>query len=378
MLFELDERDDPRARIKVIGVGGAGGNAVNRMIEAGLRGVTFIACNTDAQALSQSHAPFKIQIGNNGLGAGADPDVGRSAIENDRDIVAEVLSGSDMVFVTAGMGGGTGTGAAPIVAEIASELGALTVAVLTRPFDMEGSKRAARAEYGVGEMKGRCDTMIVIPNQRLLTVCNKTTSLTEAFRVADEVLLGAVRGIAELITVPGLINLDFADVRTVMVETGDALMGAGTASGEDRAVEAAREAIASPLLEDVSIAGARGLLVNITGGEEVGLHEVDAASRVVLEAAGGDANMIFGAVIDPSLGDAIRVTVIAAGFGVPQEDQPRSATMDLFPLSKKNLERPAFERREKEDQEVVVHKGRVRSIERDDLEVPTFIRKQMD
>jgi cell division protein FtsZ len=318
MTFEYALEDVLAAKIKVVGVGGAGGNAVNRMIDAGLTGVEFLTVNTDSQDLEQSRAACRIQIGTKltrGLGAGADPVVGRRAIDEDRDLVSAALAGADMVFVTAGMGGGTGTGAAPVIAELARQQGALTVAIVTRPFDFEGKRRAIRAEEGLEELKERVDTLICIPNQRLLTIVDKTTRLTDAFCLCDDVLHQATKGIADLITVPGLINCDFADVRTVMREMGDAIMGTGRASGEGKAKDAAYAAIHSPLLEDVSISGARGVLVNITGGSDLALHDVNEATSIINEAAGDDANIIFGAVIDPRLGDEITVTVIATGFG---------------------------------------------------------------
>lgn len=318
MTFEFASDAESAAKIKVVGVGGAGGNAVNRMIAAGLTGVEFLAINTDAQDLEKSKAGVRIQIGDKvtrGLGAGADPNVGRRAIEEDRDLVMHALAGADMVFVTAGMGGGTGTGAAPVVAELAKLQGALTVAVVTKPFEFEGRKRAERAEDGIYELKQKVDTLISIPNQRLLAVVDKLTRLTDAFNICDETLHQATKGIADLITIPGLINCDFADVRTVMYGMGDAIMGTGKAEGPGKAEIAARSAIFSPLLEDVSISGARGVLVNITGGPELALHDVNEASSIIRDAAGDDANIIFGAVIDYHLGDEIRVTVIATGFG---------------------------------------------------------------
>jgi cell division protein FtsZ len=318
MTFEFATDGDASAKLKVIGVGGAGGNAVNRMIAAGLTGVEFLAINTDAQDLENSHADCRIQIGGQvtrGLGAGADPDVGRRAIEEDRDLVSAALNGADMVFVTAGMGGGTGTGAAPVIAELAKQQGALTVAIVTKPFEFEGKKRMERADDGIAELKQKVDTLICIPNQRLLAIVDKTTRLTDAFCICDEILHQATKGIADLITVPGLINCDFADVRTVMCEMGDAIMGTGRAEGEGKAAAAARSAIRSPLLEDVSISGARGVLVNITGGADLTLFDVNEASSIISEAAGDDANIIFGAVVDPHLGAEIRVTVIATGFG---------------------------------------------------------------
>ncbi len=305
------------AVIKVVGVGGGGTNAVTRMVDAGLRGVDFIALNTDAQVLMETDADVKLAIGKDrthGLGAGADPTVGRDAAEESRDEIKEALKGADMVFVTAGEGGGTGTGAAPIVAEIARSLGALTVGVVTRPFSFEGRRRAEQAEVGIRELQDRVDTLIVIENDRLLQVVERTTPLLDAFRVADEVLRQGVQGITDLITVPGLVNLDFADVRTIMNEAGSALMGIGRASGDNRAAEAARAAVASPLLE-ASIDGATGILLNVTGGRDLGLFEVNEAAEVVTAAADTNANVIFGAVIDDAMTEEVRVTVIATGFG---------------------------------------------------------------
>lgn len=315
-MLEFDMDFNQFAQIKVIGVGGGGNNAVNRMITAGLKGVDFVAINTDAQAMNLSRAGEKVQIGNKltkGLGAGANPEVGSKAAEESRDELINVLKGADMVFVTAGMGGGTGTGAAPIVAEIAKELGALTVGVVTRPFTFEGRKRAMQAEKGIAELKSKVDTLITIPNDRLLQVVDKHTTIHEAFRIADDVLRQGVQGISDLIAVPGLINLDFADVKTIMRNTGSALMGIGTATGENRAADAARKAISSPLLE-TSIEGAQGVLLNITGGQNLTLFEVNEASEIIAEAADPEANIIFGAVIDDSLKEEVRVTVIATGF----------------------------------------------------------------
>jgi len=312
-----DQSGNYLAVIKVVGVGGGGTNAVNRMVDAGLRGVEFIAVNTDAQALLMCDADVKIHIGSKitrGLGAGADPNIGREAAMESRDELKEALKGADMVFVTAGKGGGTGTGAAPVIAEIARELGALTVGVVTRPFSFEGRKRADQADQGVKTLREKVDTLIIIPNDRLLQVVEKRTSIVDAFRIADDVLRQGVQGITDLITVPGLINLDFADVRTIMREAGSALMGIGEASGENRASEAARAAVSSPLLE-TSIEGATGILLNITGGPDIGLFEVNEAAEVVTSAADQNANVIFGAVIDDAAGDKVRVTVIAAGFG---------------------------------------------------------------
>jgi cell division protein FtsZ len=304
------------AVIKVVGIGGGGVNAVNRMIDAGLKGVEFIAVNTDAQALLMSNADVKIDIGREltrGLGAGSDPEMGRQAAEEHRDELAEVMAGADMVFVTAGEGGGTGTGGAPVIAEIAKSQGALTIGVVTRPFRFEGRLRGNQAEDGIVRLRNSVDTQIVIPNDRLLAMASEKTSLTNAFRMADEVLLQGVRGITDLITTPGLINTDFADVRKIMTDAGSALMGVGRASGEGRALNAARAAIASPLLED-SIDGARGVLLNIAGSDELGLHEVNEAAEVIHDHAHPEANIIFGTVIDPDLGDEIQITVVAAGF----------------------------------------------------------------
>jgi len=304
------------AIIKVVGVGGAGVNAVNRMIDAGLRGVEFIAVNTDAQALLMSEADIKLDIGRQltrGLGAGSDPVVGRAAAEEHLEEIEEVLKGADMVFITAGKGGGTGTGAAPVIAEIAKRLGALTIGVVTRPFAFEGRRRSVQAEEGIQRLKEAVDTLIIIPNERLLTLADSKTSMVDAFKMADEVLLQGVQGITDLINLPGLINTDFADVKMVMHDAGTAIMGIGTASGEDRAVNAAKHAITSPLLE-ASIEGARGILLNIAGGPDLGLFEVNEAAEAIHAVAHPDANIIFGSVIDEDLGDMVRVTVIAAGF----------------------------------------------------------------
>src|SRR6476660_3580196 len=312
-----DQSGNYLAVIKVVGVGGGGTNAVNRMVDAGLTGVEFIAVNTDAQALMMSDADMKLHIGSaatRGLGAGADPIVGQSAAQESRDELKEALKGADMVFVTAGEGGGTGTGAAPVVAELAREIGALTVGVVTKPFAFEGRRRAQQAESGIDRLRDTVDTLIVIENDRLLQVVEKKTSVVDAFKMADDILRQGVQGITDLITVPGLVNLDFADVRTIMREAGSALMGIGSASGENRAAEAARSAVSSPLLE-TTIEGATGILLNITGGAEIGLFEVNEAAEVVTSAADVNANVIFGAVIDDTMGDEVRVTVIATGFG---------------------------------------------------------------
>jgi cell division protein FtsZ len=320
-MIEYTERNEPAARIKVIGVGGGGGNAINTMVAGGLEGVEFIAANTDVQALAANRAPVKIQIGKSlsrGLGAGANPDRGREAALESRDEIAELLAGADMVFVTAGMGGGTGTGGAPIIADVAKASGALTVGVVTKPFLFEGNRRRKQAEHGLEELKNAVDTLIVIPNQRLLSVAGESMSLADAFKRADEVLLNAVQGISDLITVHGLVNVDFADVRTIMCERGMALMGSGRASGQRRAVEAMQAAISSPLLEDVTLDGATGLLVNITGGSQLTLHEVNEAVTMAQSAADPEANIIFGSVVDEALGDEVKITVIATGF-MPKE-----------------------------------------------------------
>ena len=317
-----------RAVIKVVGVGGGGVNALNRMIQAGLKGVEFVAINTDSQALLMSDADVKLDIGRDitrGLGAGADPEVGRRAAEDHADEIEVALRGSDMVFVTAGEGGGTGTGAAPVVAKISKQLGALTVGVVTRPFNFEGKRRAVQAEDGIKVLSGEVDTLIVVPNQRLLEMTNKNISAVEAFFTADDVLRAGVQGISELIIIPGLINLDFADVKSVMQNAGSALMGIGTAKGEDRAIRASEIAVSSPLLE-ASIEGAHGVLLLIQGASDIGLHEIDEAARLVQEAVNPEANIIFGANIDDTLGDEVRITVIAAGFdteGLPKKDYSR-------------------------------------------------------
>jgi cell division protein FtsZ len=344
------------AVLKVVGVGGGGTNAVNRMVDAGLSGVEFIAVNTDAQALLMTDADIKIQVGaevTRGLGAGADPEIGLAAAQESRDELKEALKGADMVFITAGEGGGTGTGGAPIVAEIGQEIGALTVGVVTRPFGFEGRKRAEQAERGIDQLRDRVDTLIVIENDRLLQVVERQTSVVDAFRMADDILRQGVQGITDLITEAGLVNLDFADVRTIMRDAGSALMGIGRASGENRAAEAARSAVSSPLLE-ASIEGATGILLNVTGGSDIGLFEVNEAAEVVTGAADQNANVIFGAVIDDSLGGDVQVTVIATGFGgqsrrrrrreAPAIDRPAPApaAAEGFDVSQDVLEVPSF------------------------------------
>ncbi len=312
----LDEEQIP-AKIKVVGVGGGGGNAVNRMIQAGIKGVEFLVANTDVQAMRASLAPVKLQIGGKltkGLGAGANPEIGKQAALEDTDRILEALSGADMIFITTGMGGGTGTGAAPIIASLAAELGALTVAVVTKPFGFEGKRRRVQAEQGIRALRDTVDTLITIPNERLLNFVERGTSLGDAFKIADDILRQAVQGISDLITVPGEINLDFADVRTIMHGMGMALMGTGVSSGEHRAVEAAQRAISSPLLEEASIEGAKGVLINVTGGSDMTLFEVHEAASIIQEAADEEANIIFGTVIDPRMKDEVKVTVIATGF----------------------------------------------------------------
>jgi cell division protein FtsZ len=446
MVFTLEENFDAVARMKVIGVGGAGGNAVNRMVAAGLTGVDFIAVNTDAMALDNNRAAARLQIGEKitkGLGAGANPEVGRLAMEEDRDKIASVLNGADMVFITAGMGGGTGTGGAPVVAEIAKEMGILTVAIVTRPFLFEGKVRDRNARKGIDDLRKAVDTIIVIPNQKLLSIVDRKTSLIDAFKTADDVLYQATKGISDLISVHGLVNLDFADVRTIMKCMGDALMGTGYAEGENRAVMAADAAIHSPLLDDVSIAGARGILINITGGEDMTLYDVSDATQTVYDAVGEDSetNIIFGAVTDPAMNGKIRVTVIATGFNeesleekreaaapklavkmpvlekkapekteqlsialnVPPKQEvvkertpepviiemPKMDEVDLTQIqdreeirttaaSTSNMEYPMYAKQNpKRNERIYVSKGNVMTTLEDDMDVPTFLRKQM-
>jgi cell division protein FtsZ len=374
MSFELELENTMTARLKVIGVGGAGGNAVNRMIGAGLRGVDFISANTDIQALNQSLAPTRVQIGittTRGLGSGGDPSNGRRAAEEDEQTIADAVGDSDMVFITAGMGGGTGTGAAPVVARMAKRSGALTVAVVTKPFPFEGRRRLRQADEGLAELRAEVDTLIVIPNERLLAVVERETSLTDAFGICDEVLLKATKGISDLVTVPGLVNLDFADVKAVMSNRGNALMGTGRSSGPNRAVEAAQMAVSSPLLEDLSIAGAEGVLVNITGGRDLTLHEVNEASNVVVNAAGDEANVIFGAVIDPNMDGEMVITVVATGFG---HIEPRLRLIDKSrePAETEEYRSPQWRRTEENGSRWT------RSDRGSSLEVPAFLRKGMD
>ncbi len=407
-MFEIVEQNSLTARIKVIGIGGGGGNAVNTMIGAKLGGVDFMVANTDAQSLEASQAPVRIQLGGmvtKGLGAGANPEIGRRAALEDQEKIKQYLEGSDMIFITAGMGGGTGTGGAPVLARVAREVGALTVGVVTKPFIFEGKKRMHQAEEGIEELKASVDTLIVIPNQRLLSIAAKTTTMLEAFHKADDVLLQAVRGISDLIITPGLINLDFADVRTVMAEMGLALMGASAASGENRAIEAAQKAISSPLLEDISIQGARGVLINITGGPDLCLHEVNEAASMIQEEAHDDANIIFGAVIDESLTDEIRITVIATGFGEAREEKKPAPShlanaandASIAAAAQKNkkvvhlgtivddLDTPTWQRKKSGSEEVetvTLNKNNFEfngnQEEDDKYDIPTFLRRQMD
>jgi cell division protein FtsZ len=381
MVFELEETIAQNARMKVVGVGGGGGNAVNRMIAEHLMGVEFITVNTDLMALGTNKADVKVQIGKKltrGLGAGARPEIGRQAIEENKDDVLAVLQGADLVFVTCGMGGGTGTGAAPVISQLARDVGSLTVGIITKPFLFEGRKRMRQAEMGIAEMRKHVDTMIVVPNERLLAVVGKNVPFQEALKKADEVLLHATQGISTLISVTGLINVDFADVRTVMQNGGAALMGTGTGRGEERALEAAQQAISSPLLDNVSIQGSTGVLVNITGGEDLALGEATQISEIVHEAAGDDAEIIFGAVNDPSMEGEVRVTVIATGFD--QSDRSQQGPFARAAPSSHVLQFP---------QRVVAGGGRTTSQastspppppspDIPDMEIPTFIRRQMD
>jgi cell division protein FtsZ len=396
-MFEFDETSQLQATIKVIGIGGGGSNAVNSMMNAGVKGVDFVVANTDAQALNASPVPAKLQLGSRltrGLGAGANPDIGRNATIEDTDKISEFLVGADMVFLTAGMGGGTGTGGAPVIAKLAKEFGALAVAVVTKPFIFEGRKRMRQAEEGLEELRQSVDALITIPNQRLLNIAGKNTSMVEAFSKADEVLMQAVRSISDLINVHGLINLDFQDVKTVMSNTGMALMGTGTAGGENRAVEAAHRAIASPLLEDISIQGAKGILINITAGAGLTLFEVNEASSLIQEEAHEDANIIFGAVLDESMGDDVRVTVIATGFEpVRQLRQPGLGDKWARPArngGRRDLDRtPAYRSQPPEEkmdrQEIVRTVKKVVGLpdsevaaDLEDLDFPTFLRRQLD
>jgi cell division protein FtsZ len=378
-LFELDQVTQA-AKIKVIGLGGGGGNAVSRMMAADFTGVEFIVANTDVQALRASPAPVKIQLGTQltkGLGAGSNPEVGRDSALEDPETITKLLEGADMVFITAGLGGGTGTGAAPVVASLAKDLGILTVAVVTKPFTFEGRKRLLQADAGMDALRGVVDTLITIPNQRLLAVVDRGTPLLEAFKVADTVLQQAVQGISDLILVPGLVNLDFADVRTIMSGMGMAMMGTGVGRGENRAVDAAQKAIASPLLDDTSIDGAKGILINFTGGPDLSIHELEEAARMVQEAAHEEANIIFGAVIDPNLGDEVRMTVIATGFAERKHESAPTKVVDLGRGVRPGMQpgaAAAWRRRLAAD----VRAESDDPLGDNDYDVPTFLRKQAD
>lgn len=399
MAIIYDNTTDKRAKIRVVGVGGGGGNAVDDMITRGIENVEFIVVNTDIQALDRSGAQFRIQAGKNltrGLGAGADPSVGYRAVEEDKEEISAVLSGSDMVFITSGMGGGTGTGGAPVVANIAKGTGALVVGIVTKPFHFEGKRRMAQAEEGIEELRKHVDTLIVIPNQKLLSLVEKATALSDAFHLANQVLFNATRGIAEIISESGYVNVDFADVRTIMRDMGDALMGSGVAGGENRAVEAAHNAISSPLLDGVSIAGAQGVLINITGGKDLTLMEIDEAATIIQEAAGEDANVIFGAVLNEEMTDQMMVTVIATGFNrrhvagrrpaIPQQ-KPMSAGGRMAHIPSginelRELDPPAFMRKglslasQAEDDEEMEAEGQ--RIDKVNPDRPAFLRKIMD
>jgi cell division protein FtsZ len=402
-MFELMDAYSQSAVIKVIGVGGGGGNAVAHMVTTGIDGVDFMCVNTDAQALKHSKVKTALQIGCNitkGLGAGADPEVGRQAAMEDRDRIVELVSGCDMLFITAGMGGGTGTGAAPVVAQVAKEMGILTVAVVTRPFEMEGGKRSLVAEHGLAELAKYCDSLITIPNQKLLTVLGAQTTLLDAFKSANQVLQGAVQGIAELITRPGLINVDFADVRTVMAETGMAMMGSGVASGEGRARAAAEAAVSSPLLEDINLAGAHGILVNVTAGMDLSIGEFQEVGNIVKQFASEDATVVVGTVIDPELTDVVRVTVVATGLGRPAaaarapaphathasaammsreghvQAPPMRVVSRTRPAANPNyadLDKPTYQR-----QRAVGDGLRAEADSEDLLDIPAFLRRQAD
>ena len=404
MLFEFDSLSEQKAKLKVVGVGGAGGNAVTRMITSGMKGVDFIAINTDAQDLDNNPSEQKVQIGKNltkGLGAGANSNVGKDAVEADKEAITALLEGADMVFITAGMGGGTGTGAAPVISQVSRELGILTVGIVTLPFSFEGPKRMNRALDGMAEMKKACDTLIAIPNQKLMSIVDKNTTLPEAFQMADTILHQAAKGISDLINVQGVINLDFADVETIMKNMGEAIMGTGIASGDERAVLAAQQAISSPLLDDASIKGAQGVLVNITGGDDLTLMEANEATSIIFEEAGVSANIIFGAVIDPDLNDEIRVTVIATGFNIPKaisindeelHGRPEMKTVNTPPTRhlQEQVNKPLHAQKENmeeskdsipnEDKRMLTFDDTTEKpvIYGNDLQIPAFIRRQHD
>ena len=405
MLFEPVELKEQKARIIVVGVGGGGGNALNRMIEDGMTAVDFIAVNTDAQDLENNNSQIKLQIGKEltkGLGAGANAEIGRHAVEENKEVITNTIQNSDMVFITAGMGGGTGTGAAPAIAKIAKELGALTVGIVTKPFAFEGPKRYKRALAGIEEMKKNCDTLLAIPNETLLEITEDNTTVTESFKLADSVLHQATKGISDLINIPGLINLDFADVKTVMENMGDAIMGTGIAHGEERAILAAQQAINSPLLQDASITGAHGLLVNITGPENMTIHELNDASSIIYEEAGADANVILGCVLDKNLSDEVRVTVIATGLDGDHkrefESTPHAMKTDFNPLRSETEESlednriPAFREAPSQSDGAESSPGFFDSADKnddvssdgpvitfgEDLDVPAFIRNRQE
>ncbi len=382
-MFEFDETIDQSAKIKVIGVGGGGGNVVDAMIDANIGGVEFIVANTDAQALKRSKAPTKVQLGTKltkGLGAGANPDTGREAAMEDRSRIAELLSGADMVFVACGLGGGTGTGAAPIIAEVARELSALTVGVVTKPFSREGRQRMSKADAGAAELKSVVDSLIVIPNDRLVGLAGKNTSILDAFKPADDVLRQAVQGISDIITTSGLINVDFADVKSVMSERGMAMMGIGIASGEKRASEAAHQAISSPLLEEIDISGAKGVLVNITGSSNMTMEEFDEASRIVHEKVHEDANIFVGLVVNEEMEDTLQITAIATGFGACFEKERSKLDAVKEDAARRigtnvDLDVPTIIRKQQRDS---ARKMRMQAVEEDEYEIPTFLRKRVD
>jgi cell division protein FtsZ len=386
-MIEFDENKNLAAKVRVIGIGGGGNNALNTMISYNLTGVEFIAANTDAQALVANLAPMKLQLGaslTKGLGAGANPETGRKAALEDVEKIREVLKGADMVFITAGLGGGTGTGGAPVIAEVAREIGALTVAIVTKPFHFEGKKRMKQAEEGLANLKMIADALITIPNQRLLSISGKSMTLLEAFKKADEILYHAAKGISDIIVGQGIINLDFADVRTIMSETGMAMMGTGIATGENRSIEAAQRAISSPLLEDISIEGAKGLLINITGGPNMTLSEINEATTLVQKEAHEDANIIWGMVIDERMKEELRVTVIATGFGRAEEKR-LSQFKRVAPISisvRDNRDFPAFMRKakvnERFDEVKLVERPDFSPEDEDRFDIPTFLRKQAD
>ncbi|MFC1694105.1 cell division protein FtsZ [Candidatus Latescibacterota bacterium] len=391
MNIEIDLESYSAASIKVIGVGGAGGNAINRMIISNLKGADFIAVNTDKQALNINQAPLRVQIGANltkGLGAGADPEIGRQAVEESRNKIAEAIDGSDMIFVTAGMGGGTGTGACPLIAEMAKEAGALTVGVVTKPFLFEGAARHTIASKGIKSLKEVVDTLIVIPNQRLLALTDRSMPFTETFKMADDILLQATKGISDIINVPGVVNVDFMDVRTVMSEMGDAIMGTGSSKGENRGREAAEQAINSPLLENTSIKGARGVLLNITGGKDMGLYDIDQAAMLIYESAGEDANIIFGAVIDETITEELSVTVIATGFNTSvseesYDEEQKETIVDFVGRSTETINiveavKEAAELTIENRSRRIIMDGDIKNYTRDDLNTPTFMRRQAD